>query len=29
LALHPSSCDWAFVAIDGSVVDSGTDTCSI
>ncbi len=29
LTLHPTSYDWSFVAIDGSIIDSGTDTCSV
>ena len=29
LTLHPTSYDWSFVAIDGTVIDSGTDTCSV
>lgn len=28
LTLHPTSYDWSFVAINGTVVDSGSDTCS-
>jgi hypothetical protein len=28
LSLHPTSYDWSFVAIDGTVVDTGSDTCS-
>ena len=29
LTLHPTSYDWSFVAIDGTVVDSGTEACSV
>jgi acid phosphatase type 7 len=28
LSLHPTSYDWSFVAVDGTIVDSGSDTCS-
>jgi acid phosphatase type 7 len=29
LTLHPTSYDWSFTAIDGTVIDSGSDTCSV
>jgi hypothetical protein len=29
LTLHPASYDWSFLAIDGTVLDSGSDTCSV
>ena len=29
LTLHPTSYDWRFLGIDGSVLDSGTDTCVV
>jgi hypothetical protein len=29
LTLHASSYSWAFVATDGSVIDSGTDACIV
>ena len=29
LTLHATSYDWSFVAINGAIIDSGTDTCSV